>query len=204
ETLGEFHRPPILKSVSRLNKPNLHKYLDEKGSHENLLKRLYKSPNALQMASREKITENSEGTQELDIQKALRTAITEASGDISLRTKSPLEGLKSQQNMMRQFAEIIGKLAGEQVKLVPYRMVKQWWKPVGQKGPMEINRQTWVSPKAQITDNVEKKYDIQKKVATEIFMASGAISLRNESPLESLRSNRETREDHELGKNPRG
>ncbi|KAK9396828.1 hypothetical protein NXF25_020189 [Crotalus adamanteus] len=69
---------------------------------------------------------------------------------------------------------------------------------------MEVNRQPQVSLKAKITVNVEKKYDIQKKVAREILGSSSDISLRTKSPLERLRSHQKRRqEDHELGKNPR-
>ncbi|KAK9396826.1 hypothetical protein NXF25_020187 [Crotalus adamanteus] len=284
EKLGnsiEIDSPSILKSVSRLNNPNSHKYLDEKGSHENLLKRLYKSHNDLQVAPKAKITENAEESQELDIQKALCT-ITKTSGEIRLGTKSPLEGLKSYENMIqrdhrlekyprkkdlavrfltnrrrlsetigklageqvkptsdtmerlriqqeikqeghdlgknpreedlflkfitkrRKFAGNVGKLAGEQVKPIPYAMVEQLWKPVGQQGPMKDNRQPKMSPKAKIIANVEKKYDNQKRVVTEILEVYGDISMRTKSLLEKLRLNQETRnDDFDVVRNPK-
>ncbi|KAG8139835.1 hypothetical protein E2320_002590 [Naja naja] len=84
-----------------LTQSNPHEYLDEMGSNEKLLKKLYKSSNVLQVAPKAKMTRN-EGTQTLEVQKDLTSEILEVSSDIRLRPKSHLQGLKNHQNTIQR------------------------------------------------------------------------------------------------------
>lgn len=82
--------------------------------------------------------------------------------------------------------ETIGKLAGEQIKPVPYTMVEKCWKHAGQLVLLKVNRWPQATSKPKIIDDLGEKcqIEIQKKVATEIAEASDEISLGTKSPLE--------------------
>ncbi|KAG8139836.1 hypothetical protein E2320_002598, partial [Naja naja] len=196
ETIGnsiKFLKLSILKLWSRLTQSNPHEYLDEIGSHENLLKKLYKSSNVLQA----KITKN-EGT--------------------SLRTKSYLQRLKNHQNMVQRdhwlqknprkkdlavrlptkregLAKTTGKLAEDQIKHNQHTVAEKWQKLAARQMPLATN--------TKIAKNKKKTHEleIQKEVATDISEPSDDKSLRS---LESLKSHQKmVQEDHELGKKQR-
>ncbi|KAG8139707.1 hypothetical protein E2320_002464 [Naja naja] len=188
------------------------------GYPENLLKKLYKSSNVLQVAPKAKITkneeirklevqkdltieiakisENKEKTHELEIQKEVATEISEHSGEFTMRSKSPLKWLKKHQKTIqedhelgkkqtgeelfcsflkkrRQFVKSIQKLQGEQVKMISYTVMQQWWKPPGQQAIQKVKKWPPVTSKAKITGKKKKSHEleIQKDVATEISEA---------------------------------
>ncbi|XP_060547820.1 uncharacterized protein LOC117665020 [Pantherophis guttatus] len=149
ETLGhsiEFLTSSILKLWSRLTKSNPHEYLDGTGFHGNLLKKLYKSSNVLQVAPKAKITKK-EQTQELKLQKDLTTKISEA-----MRLNMGLKVI------------LKGKIRGNKVKAHELEIQKDVATEISQ--ALKVNMGPKITLKEKISGNKETPHELkmQKEV----------------------------------------
>ncbi|XP_070584373.1 golgin subfamily A member 6-like protein 24 [Erythrolamprus reginae] len=163
----------------------------------------------LPVTTKEKITENKEKTHELGIQKEVGTEISEYSGDISMRSKSPLEWLKSHQQLiqhqelgkkqtedlfltlptkMGKYADNTGKHQAKQVKHPSYIIPQQWWKPARRHVTMKVNKWPQEKPKLKLKEKREKSHqlEIQQDMTNRNAEDSGEINLRTIS-LEGLK-----------------